>query len=111
MEIAKYCFALDLKDDANLIEEYKIYHTAVWPAIIESIKDAGIQDLEIFCVGNRLFMIMKVNEDFSFEEKAAIDSANKVVQEWEELMWKYQQALPIAKPGEKWMLMEKIFQL
>ena len=111
MELTKYCFALDLKDDADLIAEYKKYHNAVWPAIIESIKDAGIQDLEIYCISNRLFMIMKVNEDFSFEEKAVADNDNTVVQEWEELMWKYQQALPIANPGEKWMLMEKIFQL
>jgi len=111
MELTKHCFALDLVDDANLIAEYKKYHTAVWPAIIKSIKDAGIQDLEIYCIGNRLFMIMTVNEDFSFEKKAAADAANPVVQEWEELMWKYQQALPTAKSGEKWMLMEKIFQL
>jgi len=111
MELEKHCFALDLKDDADLIAEYKVYHAAVWPAIIKSIKKAGIQDLEIYCIGNRLFMIMTVNENFSFEEKAAADASNPVVQEWEELMWKYQQALPIAKPGEKWMLMEKIFQL
>jgi len=111
MELTKYCFALDLKDDADLIADYKKYHTEVWPAIIQSIKDAGITDLEIYCIGNRLFMIMTVNEDFSFEEKAVADENNTVVQEWEELMWKYQQALPIAGPGEKWVLMEKIFQL
>ena len=111
MEVAKHCFALDLKDDAELIAEYKAYHAKVWPAIIKSIKDAGIQDLEIYCVGNRLFMIMTTNEVFSFEKKAAADAASSVVQDWEELMWKYQQALPIAEPGEKWMLMEKIFQL
>ena len=111
MELTKYCFALDLKDDPDLIAEYKVYHAEVWPAIIQSIEDSGIHELEIYCVGNRLFMIMKVNEDFSFEKKAAADTANIVVQEWEELMWKYQQALPIAEPGEKWLLMEKIFQL
>ena len=111
MELTKYCFALDLKDDADLIAEYKKYHTAVWPEILQSIKNAGIHDLEIYSISNRLFMIMKVNEYFSFEEKAATDAANTVVQEWEELMWKYQQALPVAKPGEKWMLMDKIFQL
>lgn len=111
MELTKYCFALDLVDDVDLIAGYKKYHAEVWPEIIKSIKDAGVEDLEIYCIGNRLFMIMKVNEDFSFEQKAAADASNTVVQEWEELMWKYQQALPIAKPGEKWMLMEKIFQL
>ena len=108
----KYYWALDLKNEEPLIEQYKIYHQAVWPEIIESIKSAGIEDLEIYNVGNRLFMIMTVDEDiFSFEKKAAMDAANPKVQEWETLMWKYQQALPIPKEGEKWMLMEKIFQL
>lgn len=107
----KHCFTLDLVDDAALIEEYKAYHQAVWPEIIKSIKDSGIEDLEIFHVGNRLFMIMVVNETFSFEKKDEMDANNPKVQEWETLMWKYQQALPIAKDGEKWMVMEKIFQL
>ncbi|GIZ09726.1 L-rhamnose mutarotase [Flavobacterium sp. UMI-01] len=107
----KYCFALDLKDDARLIEEYKEYHQKVWPEIIQSIKGAGIENLEIYCVGNRLFMIMEVNASFSFDKKQKSDAENPKVQEWETLMWNYQQALPIAKEGEKWLLMEKIFQL
>lgn len=56
-------------------------------------------------------MVMEVADNFSFEAKAQADEANPKVQEWEALMWKYQQALPTAKPGEKWLLMEKIFQL
>ena len=56
-------------------------------------------------------MIMTVDDSFSFEKKTAMDAANPKVQEWERLMWKYQQALPIAKEGEKWLLMDKIFQL
>ncbi len=67
--------------------------------------------MEIFRYQTRLFMIMEVNENFSFEAKAEIDAATQKVQEWETLMWKYQQALPGAKPGEKWKLMEKIFSL
>lgn len=110
-KLTKYCWALDLKDDEQLIKEYKAYHQSVWPEIIASIKNAGIEDLEIYAVGNRLFMIMMVNDTFSFEKKSAADAANSKVQEWETLMWKYQQALPTAKEGEKWLLMEKIFQL
>ena len=56
-------------------------------------------------------MIMEANDSFSFERKAAMDAANPKVREWEELMWKYQQALPQAKQGEKWILMDKIFDL
>lgn len=107
----RYCFTLDLIDDEKLISEYKQYHLAIWPEIKESIQSAGVDDLEIYLLGNRLFMIMEVNDDFSFEQKSAADLANPKVQEWEALMWKYQQALPQAKPGEKWILMDQIFKL
>jgi L-rhamnose mutarotase len=107
----RYCLALDLKNDPELIAAYEMHHENVWPEIIESIKTAGIENLEIYRVSNRLFMIMEVNDSFSFERKALLDLASVKVQQWELLMWKYQQALPIARPGEKWMLMEKIFSL
>ena len=107
----RYCLALDLKNDARLIAEYELYHQNVWPEILKSIRDSGIEHMEIYRLGNRLFMIMEVNDFFSFEEKGKADEANVKVQEWETLMWKYQQALPGAKPGEKWMLMDRIFQV
>ncbi len=107
----RYALTLDLKDDSNLIAEYEAYHRAVWPEIVKTIKDAGIVEMEIFRWGNRLFMIMEVDENFSFEAKAASDAANQKVQEWERLMWNYQQALPGALPGEKWQLMKPIFLL
>lgn len=107
----RYCLTLDLKDDPRLIGEYEEIHREVWPEIKASIVTSGIADMEIYRHGNRLFMIMEVNDDFSFEKKGAMDAVNEKVQEWETLMWKYQQALPGAKPGEKWMLMDKIFEL
>ena len=67
--------------------------------------------LEIYRVENRLFMILEAGDDFSFAQKAAMDAANPKVQKWETLMWRYQQALPAARPGEKWVLMERIFCL
>jgi len=107
----RHCFALDLKNDAQLISAYKKYHQKIWPEITESIKESGIEKLEIYLVENRLFMIMEVNDSFSFENKSEMDKMNPKVQEWEELMWKYQKALPTAKPDEKWLLMDKIYQL
>lgn len=107
----RFCLALDLKDDAGLIKEYEDYHTKVRPEIKKSITDAGILDMEIYRTGNRLFMIMETTDDFSFETKAAMDADNKKVQEWEALVWKFQQPLPWAKDGEKWILMEQIFSL
>ena len=107
----RYCLALDLIDDALLIAEYEHYHQQVWPEIEQSIRSSGIERLEIYRILNRLFMIMEVNDDFSFQAKSAQDAADERVQEWERLMWNYQRALPGAAPGEKWMLMDLIFQL
>ena len=107
----RYCLTLDLVDNAELIAEYEAYHMAVWPEIKKSILDSGITNMEIYRFGNRLFMIMETNDSFSFEHKAAMDASNPKVQEWETLMWKFQQPLKNSKPGEKWLLMDKIFEL
>ncbi|MGH9521841.1 MAG: L-rhamnose mutarotase [Terriglobales bacterium] len=107
----RYCLTLDLKDDPALIAEYERYHKKVWPEITRSIKDSGTQSLEIYRLGTRMFMIMEVGENFSFDAKKRAYHANPKVREWEQLMWKFQQPLAQAKPGEKWLLMDKIFDL
>jgi L-rhamnose mutarotase len=107
----QFFLALDLKDDPKLIAEYEIYHKQVWPEILKSIRESGIHHMEIYRTGNRLMMQVEADDSFSFEKKSLLDAGNTQVQEWEKLMWNYQQALPHAKPGEKWVLMEKIFEL
>ncbi|GAA4293895.1 L-rhamnose mutarotase [Aestuariibaculum suncheonense] len=111
MGLTRYCLACDLKDNPELIAEYIQLHQKVWPEILESIKESGIEDMEIFNIGNRLFMIMEVNDTFSFERKTEMDANNPKVQEWENFMWKFQQELPMARPGEKWILLDSIFRL
>jgi L-rhamnose mutarotase len=107
----RYCLALDLKDDPTLIAEYEKLHQESWPENLKAIKDAGIEVMEIYRTGNRMFMIMETSDDFSFEKKSELDKVNPKVQEWEKLMWNYQQALPHARPGEKWIVMKRIFEL
>lgn len=109
----RYTLALDLKDDAALIAEYEHWHREEngWPEIRKSILDAGIINMEIYRTHNRLFMIMETEDNFSFDRKAEMDAANPKVQEWERLMWKFQQPLSWAREGEKWIVMNRIFQL
>jgi L-rhamnose mutarotase len=107
----RYCLALDLQDDPQLIAEYRRHHEHVWPEVTRSIRDSGIEDMEIYLLGTRLFMIMEVSDRFSFDAKFETDRDNPKVQEWERLMWKLQRPLPQAKAGEKWILMERIFKL
>lgn len=106
----RFCMALDLKNDPKLIAEYEEYHKNVWPEIIDSLHNSGIQHMEIYRVENRLFLIADTDDDFSLERKSKMDQKNPRVQEWEKLMWKYQQALPTTPQGEKWLLARKVFE-
>ena len=107
----RYCFALDLKDNADSIAEYEKIHENIWPEIRETIVVAGITDMQIYRIGTRMFMIMDTVDDFSFEAKSKADAENPIVQKWENFMWTFQQALPMANPGEKWVMMKQIFGL
>src|SRR5947209_10451343 len=107
----RYCLTLDLKDDPSAIAEYKRHYVKVWPEVRESLEKAGIQDMEIYLLGTRLFMILDVNESFSLSAKAASDAADKKIQEWEAIMAQYQQPLLHARPGQRWVAMEQIFNL
>lgn len=107
----RFCFALDLKDDPEFIKKYIEHHQNVWPEVLKSITDAGIIDMEIYNVANRLFMIMETEVDFDPETKAEADRNNPKVQEWEALMDTYQKRIPFAKTGQKWVPMDRIFSL
>ncbi len=106
-----FALALDLKDDPALIAEYERHHRQIPEAIRKSLVDAGILSMEIYRWQNRLFMVMVTTDDFSLEGKMESDKSNPDVQAWEKLMWTFQQPLPGAKPGEKWQLMTKAFEL
>jgi L-rhamnose mutarotase len=109
----RLCFALDLKDDPKIIEAYKTWHAPGGPpaAVTRSIRAAGIESLEIYLCGNRLFMVMEVGAGFSLSAKSASDSADVDVQAWEQLMWNFQQPLPWSAPGQKWVPAELIYDL
>lgn len=109
----RYCLALDLKNDPALITRYEAWHApgATPAAIIASIRNADIRDMQIWRLGNRLVMIMETGPGFSPEAKAAADIASEDVRAWERLMWEFQQPLPDASDGEKWLPMQQIFAL
>lgn len=109
----RYCYAVDLKDDPQSIAEYEYWHKAEngWPEIRKSILDADITDMQIYRTGNRLMMIMDTTDDYDADRKAHMDAGNPKVQEWEQLMWKFQQPVPWAREGEKWVPMFRIFKL
>jgi L-rhamnose mutarotase len=107
------CFALDLKDDPELIAEYERWHQPdrIWPDILQSLRSHGIEEAEIFRTHDRLVLVLEVADNFSLDAKAAADAVNERVIAWETMMWRYQKPLPWARPGEKWVPMQRIFSL
>jgi L-rhamnose mutarotase len=108
-----YCFTLDLRDDPDLVDKYKWYHRPenFWPEISAAILSNGVLSEEIYLAGSRMIMILQTADDFSLDAKEAADRTNPIMQQWEVLMWQYQKLFAEARPGEKWVLMEKIFEL
>ena len=109
----RICLALNLVDDAELIAEYEHWHRVgnTDPAVTQSIRDAGIDDMEIYRAGNRLFMIIEASEAYSSESKAQADAANPAVVAWIAKMKRFQQPIPAAEPDGTWHPMDCIFRL
>jgi L-rhamnose mutarotase len=114
--LQRRCFALDLKDDAAAIESYKHWHRPGGPPaeVTRSLRDGGITALDIYLVGNRLFMIMDSDPAVPSGVKSTDDSDSVQVRAWEALMSELQQALPFPRQESsagKWQLLEHIYSL
>jgi L-rhamnose mutarotase len=109
----RYCKILTLKNDSELIQQYKEVHgiNMAWPEITNGMKEVGIIDMEIYIHGNVLFMIMDTVSDFD-HEKAMMELASKPRQsEWEKFVSRFQNSDPGATAGGKWSLMERIYEM
>lgn len=109
----RYCKTLELKNDPQLIEDYKKVHApgAAWPEISRGMREVGIIDMEIYLLGTRLFMIMDTVQDFD-HDRAMDQLAGKPRQsEWEAYVSRFQQTSAEATADEKWQLMERIYKL
>ena len=112
-EFKRYCKTLQLENDPSLIEEYKKVHApgAAWPEITQGMKEVGIVDMEIYLLGNRLFMIMDTTPDFD-HKSAMKELAGKPRQsEWEAYVSRFQKTTSNASADEKWQLMERIYKM
>ncbi len=109
----RYCKYIELKDDSNLIEEYKKLHDMgeAWPEITNGMKNIGILDMEIYISGTTLFMIMDTKADFNHEQAMAKLATLPRQSEWETLVSKYQKTSSDSSAGEKWKLLERIYKM
>ena len=108
----RFGLCLNLKDDPDVIEQYKAYHRDVWPEVLDSLREVGITQMDIYLIGNRLFMSIETVDDFD----PAHDFPRHLemhprCREWDVLMRNFQERVPEAKPDEWWATMEQVFEL
>lgn len=111
--VKRYCQTLDLKDNPELIAEYVKRHSEAesWTEIRDGIREVGILEMEIYLLGNRLFMIVETPLDFDWDTAMAKLATLPRQAEWEDYMSVFQVAKPGASSAEKWQLMDRIFHL
>ena len=111
--VKRYCQTLDLKDNPELIAEYRRRHSEgeAWSEIIDGIREVGILEMEIYLLGTRLFMIVETPVDFDWDEAMTRLSTLPRQQEWEDYMSEFQVAAQGASSNDKWQMMERIFHL
>lgn len=108
MSLHRFCFALDLVDNAELIAAYERRHEpgGVWPEVLADIRAQGVVQMEIWRVAAHMVMIVEAHEDFPLPRPVA-----PRVDEWEAQMSGYQKPLATAAPSQKWLPMTRIFAL
>jgi len=107
----RLCFALDLVNDAALIQEYCRMHQpgSVWPAVIDHIRAQGVESMEIWQRGERLFMIVEAADDYP--RRGTPLPTQQDNDRWEQLMASFQHPLPDAAAAKKWSPLRRVFLL
>lgn len=107
----RYCQTLDLVDDPELIRLYDEAHAHVWPEVMQGQREVGILDMQLYRLGNRVFMICDTVDDFDFDRDMARLATLPRQAEWEAYVAALQGADPSAPSSAKWHRMEQIYQL
>ena len=111
--VKRYCQTLNLKDDPELVTEYRKRHAQgeVWPETLAAIREVGILEMEIYIIDTKLFMIVETPLDFDWDSAMAKMATLPRQEEWETYMAVFQQAEAGASSADKWQLMERMFHL
>jgi L-fuconolactonase len=105
-------FALDLADDPAKIAAYRDWHGKVWPEIMRGMAAHGVLAQNIYLTGNRLFMVLSVEDEFDYRRDFAryLEETPRA-KEWDALMNDLQRPVPWAAKGEWWTAMERVYDL
>jgi L-rhamnose mutarotase len=104
----RYGSVIQVKPES--VEEYKRYHGAVWPEILETIKRSNIRNYSIYLKDEYLFAYFEYHGKDYKADMAKI-AANAKTKEWWSIMMPMQKPLESRAEGEWWAEMEEVFHL
>jgi L-rhamnose mutarotase len=108
----RHVFTIELKSEPGVVETYTRLHRDVWPDVQASLRQAGVEQMDIYLLGRRLVMLVEMRDSIDCRSAlAAHASSSPRVAEWERLMKTLQEPLADARAGEWWAAMEPVFHL
>jgi L-rhamnose mutarotase len=108
----RYVFTVNLKDEPGIVETYRRHHRAVWPDVQASLRQIGVEQMDIYLLGRRLVMVVEMRDEVDYRTAfTSHASSSSRVAEWEDLMKSLQEPPAEARGGEWWAVMEPVFHL
>ena len=103
----RYCFLLQVRPE--LVPEYRERHAAVWPRMLEALRDSGWHNYSLFLRPDGLLVGYVEADDLDAAESAM--ARTEVNAQWQEEMSRFFTGLEGARPDEGRQLLEPVFQL
>jgi L-rhamnose mutarotase len=105
--VARVCFTLQV--NSHMLDEYRRRHEAVWPQMLEALRDAGWHDYSLFLRDDGLLIGVLETDDFA-AARAAME-ATDVNARWQAQMAPFFAGLGGRRPDEGMQPLPEIFNL
>ena len=103
----RYCFQLQVRPDR--IEEYVERHRAVWPEMLEALRDTGWRNYSLFLRDDGLLVGYVEAEDL--EAAQAAMARTEVNSRWQSEMAEFFTGIDGRPPDEGFTLLTEVFHL
>ena len=109
----RYVKILNLPDDPDMLERYRQVHSREhhWREVREGIRQVGIDEMELYLLGNQAVMIIDAPDGLDLDAAFARLATLPRQAEWEAHVAEMQGCDPNATSDQKWKMMERIFYL
>lgn len=105
--MARYCFLLHVRPE--LLDEYRQRHRAVWPEMLEALRESGWRNYSIFLRPDGLLVGYVEADDLARAQEAM--AATEVNARWQAEMSHFMVGADGRPPDESFELLDEAFHL